>query len=233
VRRAFGLIASGTSDLRGRTGEARLRVSLLPSFAANWLVPRLARFTEAHPEIDLVLDPTLRLADLNAGDADLAIRYGDGRWDGVDSRLLMAERLTPVASPALLAKGPKIAGPSDLLKYPLLVALHPYEWEAWAEAVGLDLTGVKMIQLTDFNIIVQAAIEGQGIAIARLLLISDRLRSGALVQPCAQIVTSPRVGHWLVTGKRASLSAAAQTFVDWLVHETAATARTPAAAHPL
>lgn len=233
VRRAFGLIASGTSDLRGRTGKARVRVSLLPSFAANWLVPRLARFTEAHPEIDLALDPTLRLADLNAGDADLAIRYGDGKWDGVDSRLLMAERLTPVASPALLQKGPPIAAPADLLKYPLLVALHPYEWETWAEAVGLDLAGVKMIKLTDFNIIVQAAIEGQGIAIGRLLLIADRLRSGALVQPCPQIVTSPRVGHWLVTAKRASLSGAAGTFADWLVHETAMTTNTPAAPHPL
>ena len=227
VRRAFGLIASGTSDLRGRTGKARVRVSLLPSFAANWLVPRLARFTAAHPDIDLVLDPTLQLADLNAGDADLAIRYGDGRWDGVDSRLLMAERLTPVASPALLAKGPKIKAPADVLKYPLLVALHPYEWEAWAEAVGLDLAGVPMIKLTDFNIIVQAAIEGQGIAIARLLLIADRLRSGALVQPCPQIVSSPRVGHWLVTAKRASLTAAARRFVDWLVDETAVTANAP------
>jgi LysR family glycine cleavage system transcriptional activator len=107
VRQAFDLIASGTSALRRRATKSWVRVSLLPSFAANWLVPRLRRFNEAHPDIELVLDPTLHLTNFAGGEADLAIRYGGGRWNEVESQLLMTESLTPVASPKLLREGPR------------------------------------------------------------------------------------------------------------------------------
>src|SRR5438874_1520122 len=125
VHRAFDLIASGTSDLRRRATKSRVRVSLLPSFVANWLVPRLRRFTEANPDIELVLDPTLRLTNLAAGEADVAIRYGDGRWNEVKSQLLMTESLTPVASAELLKEGPRLSEPRDILNHPLLLALKP------------------------------------------------------------------------------------------------------------
>ena len=222
VRRAFALIATGTGELKGRAGKTRVRVSVLPSFAANWLVPRLDRFAAAHPEIDLALDPTLKLANLNADEADFAIRFGDGNWPGVDCQVLMTERLTPVASPALLRGAAADMEPRDLLNYPLLFALHPYEWEVWAEAVGLDLAAARIIKLTDYNVVVQAALEGKGIAIGRLLLVADRLRSGALVQPCKKTVTSPRVAHWLVTAQRAGPSDAARAVMDWLRAEAAA-----------
>jgi LysR family transcriptional regulator, glycine cleavage system transcriptional activator len=221
IRRAFDLIASATAGLRGSAAKDRVRVSLLPSFAANWLVPRLQRFAKACPDIDLVLDPTLRLADLDSSEADVAIRFGDGRWDGVESTLLMTERLTPVASPALFSDGFAGAEPKDLLGHKLLFASRPYEWDVWAEANGLDLAGADTIQLTDYNIIMQAAVDGQGVAMGRLLLIADRLRSGALVQLSPSIVTSPRVGHWLVRPKRGQVTIAAQAFADWLAAEAA------------
>jgi LysR family transcriptional regulator, glycine cleavage system transcriptional activator len=221
VQRAFGIIASGTLDLRGRTAKGRVRVSLLPSFAANWLVPRLGRFAEAHPEIDLVFDPTLRLADLAAGDADIAIRYGDGLWEDGKSHLLMTERLTPIVSPALLRRGPKLTEPKDVLNHTLLMTLRHYEWDVWTEANGLDLTGARKIQLSDYNIVLQAVLDGQGIAIGRMLLIGDRLRNGALAPPPLNIVTSPRVGHWLVKPKRARLTPATTTFANWLTEEAA------------
>jgi LysR family transcriptional regulator, glycine cleavage system transcriptional activator len=221
VHRAFGLIASGTIDLRGQTTKARVRVSLLPSFAANWLVPRLSRFAESHPDIDLVLDPTLRLANLAAGEADVAIRYGDGLWDDGKSHLLMTERLTPIVSPALLQRGAVLSEPKDILNHTLLMALRPYEWDVWAEANGLDLTGARKIQLSDYNIILQAVLDGQGVAIGRMLLIGDRLRNGTLALPLLSIVTSPRVGHWLVKPKRARLTPATAAFSDWLAEEAA------------
>ena len=221
VRRAFAMIATGTSELKGSTGKTRVRVSVLPSFAANWLVPRLDRFAAAHPDIELALDPTLRLANLNADEADFAVRFGNGSWSGVDCRPLMTERLTPVASPALLRGAPADMQPRDLLGYPLLFALHPYEWDVWAETVGLDLAAARIIKLTDYNVVVQAAIEGKGIAIGRLLLIADRLRNGALVQPCKKTVTSPRVAHWLVTAPRSTPSEAAKAVMEWLVAEAA------------
>ena len=220
VLRAFDLLKSGTINLRRHAKREQVRVSLLPSFAANWLVPRLNRFSAAHPEIDLVLDPTLRLADLAADEADLAIRYGNGSWEGSDNRLLMIERLSPVISPALLKRGPSLSEPRDVLEHTLLLPARPYDWEVWASANGLDLSGARTIKLSDYNVVLQAALDGHGVAIGRLLLIADRIRSGALMQPC-NVVTSPRVGHWLVTPRRLQPTAAATAFSQWLVDETA------------
>jgi len=217
VRDAFAVIASGTAEVRTHASRIRVSMSVLPSLAANWLVPRLSRFTERHPEIDLALDPTLRLADIDAGEADLAIRYGDGRWAGVESRLMMSERLTPLASPALLRTGAAVHEPKDLLNHTLLLVSRPYEWEIWASANSLDLNRARTIQLSDYNVALQAALDGQGIVLGRLLLVGDRLRTGALVQPFASVVTSSRAGHWLVTPKRRRPSPATSLVMDWLL----------------
>jgi LysR family glycine cleavage system transcriptional activator len=197
-------------------------VSLLPSFAANWLVPRLRRFNERHPDIELVLDPTLRLTDFAGGEADLAIRYGDGRWNEVESQLLMTESLTPVASPKMLREGPRLSEPRDVLNYPLLLALKPYEWEIWAEDNGVDLRTARTLQLADYNIVLQAALDGQGIAVGRLLLTADRLRSGALMQPFDKVVTSPRAGYWLVTPRHSRPTDATAAFMTWIAGEATA-----------
>jgi LysR family glycine cleavage system transcriptional activator len=226
VRHAFDLIVTGTRDLRGRATKSKVRVSLLPSFAANWLVPRLRNFNETHPDIELVLYPTLRLTDFATDEADLAIRYGDGQWEGVESQLLITESLTPFASPKLLREGPPLSEPRDVLNHPLLLALKPYEWEIWAEDNGVDLRTARTIQLSDYNIILQAAIEGQGIALGRLLLAADRLRSGALVQPFDKVVTSPRARYWLVTPKHSRPKGATAAFMTWIAGEVAAQKQT-------
>ncbi|MBA8903464.1 transcriptional regulator GcvA [Phyllobacterium sp. P30BS-XVII] len=219
---AFRLIATATSDLRSKSKRNVIRISLLPSFAANWLVSRLHKFQSRHPNIDLELDPTLRTADVAGGEVDIAIRYGDGNWTGVNSRLLMAEQLSPVVSPALLQTGPAIAALQDLLRHTLLFAKKPVDWQVWADAVGLDLSHARTIQLTDYNITLQAALDGQGIAIGRMLLIHDHLRTGRLVQPFPQTITSIRTAHWLVTPKDSKIGPATQAFIDWLIEETKA-----------
>lgn len=219
---AFRLIAAATADLRGRSRRNTVRVSLLPSFAANWLVSRLHGFQSQHPGIDLELDPTLRSADIAAGEADIAIRYGDGNWPGVDARLLMAEELSPVISPALLQSDKAITAPEDLLRHTLLFARKPVDWQVWADAMGLDLAGARTIQLTDYNITLQAALDGQGIAIGRMLLIRDHVRTGRLMQPFARTITSTRTAHWLVTPQKGRITPAAQTFINWLITETQA-----------
>ncbi len=219
---ALRLITAATSDLRSRSGRNVVRISLLPSFAANWLVSRLHRFQSHHPHIDLELDPSLRVANVAAGETDIAIRYGDGSWAGVDARLLMAEQLSPVVSPMLLQSGGAIVTPQDLLRHTLLFAKKPVDWQVWASAVGLDLSQARSIQLTDYNITLQAALDGQGIAIGRMLLIPDHLRTGRLVQPFPQTITSTRTAHWLVTQKDRKIAPATQAFIDWLISETEA-----------
>ncbi|MBA8879896.1 transcriptional regulator GcvA [Phyllobacterium myrsinacearum] len=218
---AFRLIGAATAELRGRSRRNVVRISLLPSFAANWLVSRLHRFQSLRPDIDLELDPTLRTADIAGGEADIAIRYGDGNWPGVDARLLMAEQLSPVISPALLQSDKAIETPQDLLRHTLLFAKKPVDWQIWADAVGLDLSPARTIQLTDYNITLQAALDGQGIAIGRMLLIRDHVRTGRLVQPFPETITSTRTSHWLVTPKKDGIAPAIQAFMDWLIAETA------------
>ncbi len=222
VQASFAILADATIDLRGAAARQSLRVSLLPSFAANFLAPRLARFAELHPDIDLVLDPTLHLADVAAAAADIAIRYGGGDYPEVAKRLLAPERLVVVASPGLLAKGAAIQEPADLLRHRLLATRSPMEWAVWAAANGVDLAEAAFIQLTDYNVVLQAALDGQGLAIGRLLFIKERLRLGQLVQVLPAVVTSPRAGHWLVSGRGRRFTPAMTCFADWLTAEIAA-----------
>ena len=217
---AFRLIAAATSELRSKSMRNVVRISLLPSFAANWLVSRLHRFQSHHPNIDLELDPTLRIANVAAGETDIAIRYGDGNWVGVNAQRLMTEQLSPVVSPTFLQSDGAIVTPQDLLRHTLLFTQNPIDWEVWAAAVGLDLSRARSIQLTDYNITLQAALDGQGVAMGRMLLIPDHLRTGRLVQPFPQTITSTRTAHWLVTRKEGGIAPAAQVFMDWLIAET-------------
>ncbi len=105
---AFDLIARGTDEARAE-GRRRLRVGLLPSFATHWLLSRLPRFEETHPDIEVLFEPNLAHADFASDKVELAIRYGAGRWPGLEARLFMTEHLAPVCAPSLLRKGPPIA----------------------------------------------------------------------------------------------------------------------------
>ncbi len=211
VGAAFALIREGTAELT----RPLLRVSVLPSFAANWLVPRLPQFEAQHPGIAVELEPTLALVDLAAGEADLAIRYGEGPWPGGRAELLVAEALTPVLSPALQARQP-VATPQDLLGHTLLLSRRPIDWEAWAAAAGIDLGRARRVQLTDYNIVLQAALDGQGVALGRSWLIEDRLRAGALIAPCPLSVTRAQFGHWLLLPADRRPAPAAAAFAAWL-----------------
>jgi LysR family glycine cleavage system transcriptional activator len=207
VSQAFALIAEGTATLRKKAADV-VRVSVLPSFAAHWLAPRLSRFRAAHPGVKLEMDPTLSVADLTADDVDLAIRYGDGRWPGVESTLLMTERLTPV----MRADG------GDLGELPLLMTKKASDWRLWAEASGFDLGRRAKVRLTDYNVALQWALNGEGVAIGRLRLMDEHVASGALVAPFACVVESPAAAYWLVR-RPGPPSPAVEAFMDWLSAE--------------
>lgn len=221
VSAAFAAIEDASAEAIAAANRQRLVVSLLPSFAANWLLPRLAAFRENHPEIDLVLDPTLRLADLNTGEADLAIRYGDGNWPDCSTKLLMSEQLAPVISPAFASRT-KIAGPGDLLDHLWLQTSSNVDWDVWREAAELEGRAAQQLALSDYNIVLQAAIDGQGIAMGRLRLIAAKIASGALIVATTPVVTSPRAGHWLLGPKRRPLTRAAEVFSAWILEQAEA-----------
>lgn len=238
VHAAFELLRQGTDEARAhdparKTLQKPLRIGLLASFATRWLAPRLPDFAAAHPGIDLQLQPDIALADVAGGEVDAAIRYGRGGWPGVRSTLLMTERLSVVCAPALVAgrKRPRSAG--DLLRHPLLVshAKQPFEWDAWARLQGLDLSRAGTVRLHDYNIVVEAALAGQGLAMGRERLIAAHLASGALVQALpGAVLEDPRIGWWFVTPRGVS-SEPVQALRDWLAETAAQATRRPIGTH--
>lgn len=220
ISRAFALVADGTREVRSHATRQLLTVSLLPSFAANWLVSRLSDFRAAYPQIELVLDPTLNQANLAAGEADVAIRYGVGGWPGLRCELLAAERLFPVLSPELAARQP-LAKPDDILAHILLTSHRPTEWETWSRHAAIDLASARRLQLTDYNIVLQAALNGQGIAMGRSLLVAEHLHRGALLAPLPGFATAPGLGYWAVLPSGGTDKPAATMFVNWLRREIA------------
>ncbi|MDQ0625997.1 transcriptional regulator GcvA [Paraburkholderia graminis] len=223
VHAAFELLRQGTSEARAPlTRLTTVTVGLLASFATRWLAPRLESFHSAHPHIDLQLHPEIALADVPGGEVDVAIRYGRGGWSDVHAQQLMRERLSVVCAPALLAGANRPREPGDILRCPLLTShsRQPFEWDAWAHRFGVDLRNARTVQLHDYNIVVEAALAGQGIAMGRHNLISLQLASGGLVQALPDtVLDEPRIGWWLVTSK-AGMSKAASAFCAWLT-ETA------------
>lgn len=226
VHAAFELLRQGTDEIRApAAARSTLKVGLLASFATRWLAPRLPAFAAAHPDIDLQLQPDIGLADVAGGDVDVAIRYGRGGWPGVASRLLMAERLSVVCAPGLIAGRKRPRAPDDLLRHPLLAshARQPFEWDAWARHFGMDLGRAQTVHLHDYNIVVEAALAGQGVAIGRHRLIAPHLASGALVQALpGAVLKDPRIGWWFVA-PRGALTPPARALRDRLIQAVSAT----------
>src|ERR687894_1601966 len=137
LRDALDRIALGTERLRQRQSSGVLTVSTSPDFAAKWLVNRLGRFAEAHPDIDLRISATLHHVDFAREEVDLAVRHGDGNWPGLDVVRLCSEQLFPVCSPKLMTGRNRLRKPADLLRYPLLRLDDRSEWPRWLEAAGV------------------------------------------------------------------------------------------------
>lgn len=210
IQPALESIASATRELRGdEQQDATLRIGLLASFATLWLAPRLAGFNARYPRIHVELLPSVQLADVSGGEVDLAIRYGKGGWPKARARRFMLETLTPVCSPTFKAQG--------VDKGPLLMAksYQPFEWTDWSARNAVDLSHYPSMMLHDYNIVVEAAVAGQGIAMGRQHLIERRLKEGALVEAFDTPPFISDIGYWLVTPDRPP-SHAAGCFAQWL-----------------
>jgi LysR family glycine cleavage system transcriptional activator len=197
-------------------------VSTSPDFAAKWLVNRLGRFMEAHPEIDLRVSAAMHHVDFAREEVDLAVRHGDGNWPGLDTVRLCSEELFPVCSPKLAAKLKK---PADLRKFPLLHLDTRQPWTRWLEAAGVEPTGlVHGPALNRASMLIDAAIDGQGVALARSALASWDLINGRLARPFALGLRLEKT-YWIVCPKATAALPKINTFRDWLLQEAAADGR--------
>jgi LysR family glycine cleavage system transcriptional activator len=228
VRAAFAELAAGVHELTSKANPRLLRVSVVPSFAARWLLPRLGRFIAAHPGIDLDVRASLHVVDFRHDDADAAIRYGFGQWPGAAAEHLMDDEYMAVCSPRIRGGVPR--KPQDLSRYTLLRS-DDESWKPWFERVGLDWPEPERGPMFhDSSHMVQAAIEGHGIAIARRSLLGDDVRNGVLVALFDTRVPAQR-RFWLVYPPRTAGTAKLDALRDWLRAEIATERAGDAPAH--
>ena len=224
VRVALSELAEAVREVTEHSNPRQFRVSVMPSFAARWLLPRIGRFFAAHRDIDLDVRATSVLVDFRRDDADAAIRYGGGNYADVISEHLLDDVYFPVCSHKIEGGVPK--RPSDLSRY-LLLRSDSEVWQRWFRAAGLDWPEpTRGPMFNDDSHLMQAAIEGQGIALARSSLIGNDLVNGVLVRLFDIEVPSPW-RYYLVYPASLAQSPKLAVFRKWLVDEIERDAKMP------
>ena len=222
VRHALDTLAEATRRLMEVDALGPLTVSVLPSFAAKWLLPRLRGFRARHPEIDVRISTTDYMADFARDDVDLAVRMGRGEWPGVTAIKFLEEDLFPVCSPALLEGPHPLRRPEDLRYHTLLHDDMRQDWRTWFLAAGVE--GVDPTRgpgYSDSSMVIQAAVEGQGVALGRSALAAGDLASGRLVKPF-EVALPANFAYYIVYPPAAAEQPKVKAFADWLIETAAA-----------
>jgi len=222
VSESFRNIAEAADALRDGGDSRTLTISVTPSFGAKWLVYRLPRFWEKHPEIDLRVHHSITCADLRYDDVDMAIRFGAGEWDGLDSEFMLRVDYTPVCSPALLKGKHPLKGPGDLRHHTLLHEDDYDGWTQWLAVAGVsDVNPRRGPIIDDVTAILQTAIDGGGVALGRVAMIERELAAGNLVKPFDVTVLSD-LGYHLVYLPDALAQEKLRAFRDFIMQEVGA-----------
>jgi len=220
VRDALDRIAIGTERLLQRQSAGVLTISTSPDFAAKWLVHRLGHFAEAHSGIDLRVSATLHHVDFAREEVDLAVRHGDGNWPGLETVRLSAEQLFAVCSPKLSGRR-RLNRPADILKFPLIHLDSRADWTNWLQGTGItDAEVIHGPVLNRASMVIDAAINGQGVALARTTLAAWDIINGRLVRPFPESIPVSRT-YWIVCPKATAALPKIMTFRDWLLAEAA------------
>ena len=220
VRPALIQIGQVAERIRHYDAEGPLTVSCLPSFASAWLVPRLARFRALHPQIDIRLSADYEMTDFDTEDIDMAIRWGTGGYEGLHEIRLMTEEVFPVCSPRLYNDpAHPLQKPEDLKYHTLLHDDVRTDWRVWLTAA--NVTGVnpeKGPRYNYSNLVLQAAIAGEGVALGRSAIAHDALEQGLLVKPFSFSIPSD-YAYWIVCPKDRAGRPKIKAFTDWLLSE--------------
>ena len=219
ISAAFESIAEAT-DALAKPRYVQVRVSVEPAFAGRWLIRRLGRFQAANPDIDVVLDASPRLFDLTRDEADLAVRYGQGGWPGVREDLLAPSRICAVGRKELRGRRRTAFAPEELRAFVLLHEDDGVLWRRWFAAAGItDVNVSRGPRILETGLAIDAAVAGQGIALADEALIADDLASGRLVKLCDMALDDG--AYYLLSLPSAQRRRPLAAFRDWLLAETA------------
>lgn len=225
LREGFARL-SAAMDAIDSLGEAGvLSVSVAPSFASKWLLPRLELFQAAHPEIDVHVAASMQLSDFMKDGIDVAIRYGAGRYTDVSVELLLNESVVPVCSPEYLVQHGPFYLPTDLTEATLLHDDSPDNdpscpnWEMWLSAAGApNIDSARGPRFNQSSLVIEAAALGRGVALAKTALAARDLRQGRLVQPFSSAVKVDFAYYMVAPRAKLNLPKVSY-FIDWLRSE--------------
>jgi LysR family transcriptional regulator of beta-lactamase len=219
---AFGRIETVLKQFEGGRFHQVLTIGVVGTFAIGWLMPRLKSFRETHPFLELRLLTNNNLVDLAAEGLDFAIRFGDGKWPGTDNALLLDAPHAVLCSPDIARR---LATPADLAKETLLRSYRTDEWLEWFAAAGLAPWAVSGPIFDSSRLMVEAAMQGAGVALAPARMFARELQLGMLARPFDTEV--PTGSYWLTWLKSKSMSPAMKHFHDWIVEQAAMDAVDP------
>ncbi|WP_170575790.1 LysR family transcriptional regulator [Ruegeria atlantica] len=207
----FGAIGDAVADLMHLAEDRPVHVSLTPTFAASWLMPRLPAFQALHSDIPLALDPSPKIVSLRPGGVDVAIRYGDGDWPGLNAELLLQSPIVIVAAPSLLG-GKTSLTPDELSKLPWLEELGSTETATWLARHGAERGPSAGRIAMPGNLVLEGVRAGQGAAVTVRHFVEADIEAGRVIELFRERGT---LGYHIVTGNT-PLRPAVKTFVGWL-----------------
>ncbi|AZR85408.1 LysR family transcriptional regulator [Bordetella pertussis] len=229
IRAGFDRLSAGLERLREDAAGGALTVTVSPAFAAKWLLPRFERFQAAFPDTDVRLETNLKPVDFVAQRVDIGVRYGAGNWPGLTAEKLMDEQMYPVCSPELLRRIRPVRQPGDLERLTLIHDLSMDghagfpTWDMWFRAA--DIAGVatsRGLKINNSAAVLQAAIDGRGVALARSVMAGDDLAAGRLVRLFPDIHFDSELAYYIVYRPDSASLPRLTAFRDWLHEEAAA-----------
>lgn len=229
LRAGFDRLGLGLERLKEASAGGTLTVTVSPAFAAKWLLPRIDGFQSAWPDTDLRLDTSLKPVDFVAQRVDVGVRYGTGHWPGLTADKLMDEEVYPVCSPELLRQPKRLRKPADLAKETLIHDLSMDghtgfpSWDAWLHKAGVtNVATTRGMKINNSAAVLQAAIEGHGVALARSVMARDDLAAGRLLRLFPEVEFASPLAYYVVYRAERSALPGLVTFRDWLLGQAAA-----------
>ena len=216
IRSIFSAVCEATERLIARSAKGTLTVTMQPSFAIQWLVPRLMLFSQLHPEIDVRIKAVDQDDGTLVDDVDIAIYYGDGHWPELQLYKLHSEYRIPVCAPSLL-QGKTLQVPEDLAGFTLLHDGSRRDWGRWLHDTGVSIPNAGQGPIFSHSaMVLQAAVLGQGVALGHSLLARPEIRAGRLICPLPQTLVSHNAYYLVMAPGHDTLGKVA-AFRDWIV----------------
>lgn len=224
IRAGFEKLAMGLERLREGSASGVLTVTVSPAFAAKWLLPRIDSFQSAWPDTDVRLDTSLKAVDFVAQRIDIGVRYGAGNWAGLAAEKLMDEEVYPVCSPKLLVEPGRLRIPADLIRETLIddLSMDSHSgfptWEAWLARAGVGASPKKRgMQINNSAAVLQAAIDGHGVTLARSVMVRDDLAAGRLIRLFPEIDFQSELAYYLVYRPESAALPRLLAFREWII----------------